>query len=93
MLRPFWRLGDKCCDHFGDLATKLVTSGILLKDFELSTYFYWFHELSRDYVISYVMKSLPVEKYKRQALKPRRVSWNLICKQAGELTRNLSALC
>ncbi|GBM89597.1 Transposon Ty3-I Gag-Pol polyprotein [Araneus ventricosus] len=28
------------------------------------------------------MKSLPVEKYKRQALKPRRVSWILICKQA-----------
>ncbi|GBL76896.1 hypothetical protein AVEN_12577-1 [Araneus ventricosus] len=29
------------------------------------------------------MKSLPVEKYKRQALKPRRVSWILICKQAA----------
>ncbi|GBO06142.1 hypothetical protein AVEN_252759-1 [Araneus ventricosus] len=27
--------------------------------------------------------SLPVEKYKRQALKPKRVSWNLTCKQAG----------
>ncbi|GBM09276.1 hypothetical protein AVEN_97927-1, partial [Araneus ventricosus] len=36
----------------------------------------------RDYVTSCVMKSLPVEKYKRQALKPRRVSWNLTCKQA-----------
>ncbi|GBO11124.1 hypothetical protein AVEN_52086-1 [Araneus ventricosus] len=37
------------------------------------------------------MKSLPVEKYKRQALKPRRVSWNLTCKQAetGPLTRSM----
>ncbi|GBN10374.1 hypothetical protein AVEN_25568-1 [Araneus ventricosus] len=30
------------------------------------------------------MKSLPVEKYKRQALKPRTVSWILICRQAEE---------
>ncbi|GBM53778.1 hypothetical protein AVEN_145349-1 [Araneus ventricosus] len=41
---------------------------------------------SKDYVTSYVMKSLPVEKYKG---KPRRVSRNLMSKQAGELTRNL----
>ncbi|GBL85639.1 hypothetical protein AVEN_193105-1 [Araneus ventricosus] len=40
-------------------------------------YFYWFHELSKDYVTSYVMKSLPVEKYKRQALKPRSVQLDL----------------
>ncbi|GBO38685.1 hypothetical protein AVEN_231815-1 [Araneus ventricosus] len=43
----------------------------------------------RDYVTSCVMKSLPVEKYKRQALKPRRVSWNLTCGQAGELAGGL----
>ncbi|GBM59415.1 hypothetical protein AVEN_174400-1 [Araneus ventricosus] len=49
-------------------------------DLELSTYFYWFHELSRDYVTSYIMKSLPVE---RQALKPRRVGWILIGQQAA----------
>ncbi|GBN23888.1 hypothetical protein AVEN_145394-1 [Araneus ventricosus] len=37
------------------------------------------------------MKSLPAEKYKRQALKPRRVNWILICKQAetGPLTRSM----
>ncbi|GBM11579.1 WD repeat-containing protein 17 [Araneus ventricosus] len=62
---------------------------LTVKDLELSTYFYWFHELFSDYVTSYVMKSLPVEKYKRQALKPRTVSWILISKQAGELTRSL----
>ncbi|GBN83539.1 hypothetical protein AVEN_207911-1, partial [Araneus ventricosus] len=37
---------------------------------------------SKDYVTSYVMKSLPVEKYKRQALQPRRGVGNLTCKQA-----------
>ncbi|GBN67737.1 hypothetical protein AVEN_157389-1 [Araneus ventricosus] len=53
----------------------------------------------QDYVTSCVMKSLPVEKYKRQALKPRRVSWNLTCKQAdmhetiGGLTKTDELAC
>ncbi|GBM93074.1 hypothetical protein AVEN_2348-1, partial [Araneus ventricosus] len=46
----------------------------------LSNYFYWFHELSRDYITSYAMKSLPVEKYKGKASSQEEL--NLVSKQA-----------
>ncbi|GBN73246.1 hypothetical protein AVEN_15611-1 [Araneus ventricosus] len=51
-------LGDK----FGDIGDHFGDKRNFLEGPRLITYFHWLHELSGDYVTSYVMKSLPVEK-------------------------------